>query len=696
MGWIQTGFLFTLGAIAIPLLIHLLNRRQIRRLELGTMRFLQEVIHDSASRRRIRRWFLLATRVALVILLSLLFARPFVPDSAVRDGERLRLVLIDRSAGMTMPGQSGRIIDDAISAAAAAVERAGSDTQVQWAWFDSYVEPLAEGTGRPSPPRLLAGHTDYTAALGWARDWFSSRQSSDTELIIATDLQQSGMTGQRLLGDEIRFPADIPVRIIDVGRAAVDNLAILHVDPGAPQQPAGRSVVMTTTLFKYGALSAEQVPITASAASEHRTVKLKKIVDVAPEQAEEVTFDFGKLEAGTWRITVDIDVNDDLAADNRRVTAVKVADPIDVWVIDPTDDAVVSLPASYYLVAALAQGVSVQRSSEESAGAADVAALDVGELSAATQRFKRFRPRVLDLDASQSQRFSNAQVPLVVVADAGLIPRRLIDQLTSYVESGGKLLVFTGEPISQAAAQYWDTMRLSPGRLARTESSGAMPFRIVSISARGSMLQPFYDPQHGDLGRLAFNSLTAAEVDTGTSVHAWFDQQRPAITEHPLGDGRVVWFLSSADDRGGNWTASPLYLPLVHQMASDLLGLTGEGSVRFRSVGDADVNPSTDSDAVTVSGQSMSRVLHFDQPGFQQREDGALYVINTSPKESDPARMDDGRFVQHFGLTAAGVEEAVATASVVAPQRRELWPWLAAALVVLLFVEFCLANRTPA
>ena len=118
MNFVQSAFLLGGLAVAIPVLVHLLTRMQVRRVELGTMRFLQEVIQDGSQRRRIRQLLLLLTRMAAVAVLALLFARPFIAKRVRGDGNRLRLILIDRSASMGMPGKNGRLIDDAVAAAA--------------------------------------------------------------------------------------------------------------------------------------------------------------------------------------------------------------------------------------------------------------------------------------------------------------------------------------------------------------------------------------------------------------------------------------------------------------------------------------------------------------------------------------------------------------------------------------------------
>lgn len=687
MSFVQTGFLIACAAAAIPVLVHLLSRWQVRSVELGTARFLQEVIHDGAQRRKIRRWLLLVTRMALVTLLALLFARPFLPEWTRRDGDRLRIVMVDRSSSMGMPGQNGRLVDDAVAAAADAVAELGDDADLVWAWFDRHVEPLSETTTRPNAPRAVVGDTDYLAALEWARDRLHADRESIADVVLVTDLQQSGMVAESIAKDSLGFPRDVPVRIIDVGRPAANNLAITGVRVPAAYLDSEQKTTLSVTLFNHGTLPFEEVPLSASAFDGQRTIRLKKSISLPGGQAEEVPLDFGRLDPATWRITVALDVDDDLAADNRRQTAVQVAEPVAVLVLDPgsRDDGVAA--KSYYLAAAIEHTEIQDRETTEG----DDASLN-----------GRFRADVHFLEDEAAPAVSPTSNPLVVVADAGSLSRRSIEQLEEYVRQGGKLLVFAGDGAGGDVSQVWRQTKLAPGQLGPPQRSGAMPFRIVSASGRGTMLEPFEDPQHGDLSRLAFQKLLPVSADDSTEVLAWFDADRPALTRHPVGSGRVVWFLSSADATWGSWTTSPLYLPLVQQMIGDLLNLTGEGPIRFRSLGDPQPLPHQAVGSGTETAQASSAAvsrrgseIRFSQPGFVQRED-TLYVVNGAEKESDPARIEPEMFAEHFDLTLASNDRAAVSESIDGKDRNELWPWLAAAILVLCVGEFTLANRTSA
>lgn len=685
MNFIQAGFLLGSLAVAIPLIIHLLNRWQVRRVEIGTMRFLSEVIRDGAQRRRIRRWLLLLTRMALVIVLACLFARPFLLGETQRDGDRLQIVLIDRSASMGMPGKSGRLIDDGLQAASDRLAAAEEGSQVLWAWFSGTVQPLPPSTTRPSAPRTLDGDTHYHAAVSWARDRIRAFPESRAEVMIVTDLQQSGLAAEPAANESFGFPENVPVHIIDVGRAAANNLAITQLVPQRSRLKTDTDARFTATLFHFGNVPQEEVPMIVSASDGTRTVRLKKSISIPSGQAQDVQFDLGKLDAGLWRVTASIDVADDLAADNRRLSAVQVDEPLGVLVLDGGTAGAGSSNASYYIAAALGGLPRESFASEQ-------------DSSREPAHTGRFAVNVQYLNDQPMSQWNVEQNPLVVVANAGALSGRMVEKLESYVSEGGRLLVFAGDFSRDDSLAAWNQSKLVPGTLRLPQGSGVTPFRIETWLSRTDMLSPFADPQHGDLTRLAFKKLLPVDISDNATVLARFDGDRPAMTTHGVDRGSVVWFLSSADASWSNWTTNPLYLPLVQQMAGDLLNLVGEGPIRFRSIGEPlDFVRPLDAPVTQAAYRAISTAVAepvFEHAGFEQHA-STLYVINGSSRESDPTRMAASVLAGQFGLNLADAAEATPSLQSMSVQKPdELWPWLAAAACVLLIGEFTLANRT--
>ena len=104
MSFLSPLFFAALGAIAIPILVHLIQRERNRVVHFPSLMFLQRIPYQSVRRRRIRHWLLLALRVTAIALLVLAFARPFFPQGALSaaaaGGAREVVILLDQSASM--------------------------------------------------------------------------------------------------------------------------------------------------------------------------------------------------------------------------------------------------------------------------------------------------------------------------------------------------------------------------------------------------------------------------------------------------------------------------------------------------------------------------------------------------------------------------------------------------------------------
>ncbi len=276
------------------------------------------------------------------------------------------------------------------------------------------------------------------------------------------------MVADPIATETLGFPADVPVRIIDVGRPAANNLAVTSVTTPTTRLETKQDVVLSVTLFNYGTLPFEEVPLTAAAQDGSRTVRLKKSINLPGGQAEEISFNFGNLEPGTWQFAVGMDVDDDLAADNRRFTAVEVAKPIQVLVLDSGSEEEGVASESYFLATALEQTGRYEQAADP-------------EDSESSNR-GRFHADVVYLGDEAARVLDVSENPLVVVADAGAISHATIDQLETYVRQGGKALVFAGDGEGSDPSQLWQQAGLAPGEIKRPQRSGAMPFRIVSVS----------------------------------------------------------------------------------------------------------------------------------------------------------------------------------------------------------------------
>src|SRR3974377_1479352 len=76
MTFLTPFVLFGLAAAAIPLLLHLLNLRNLRTVEFSSVRFLKELQKTSLRRVRFKQILLLILRTLLIAAIVLAFSRP--------------------------------------------------------------------------------------------------------------------------------------------------------------------------------------------------------------------------------------------------------------------------------------------------------------------------------------------------------------------------------------------------------------------------------------------------------------------------------------------------------------------------------------------------------------------------------------------------------------------------------------------
>ena len=78
MSFLSPLFFLGLAAIAVPILVHLIQRERSNVVEFPSLMFLRKIPYQSVQRRRIRHWFLLALRALALALIVAAFARPFL------------------------------------------------------------------------------------------------------------------------------------------------------------------------------------------------------------------------------------------------------------------------------------------------------------------------------------------------------------------------------------------------------------------------------------------------------------------------------------------------------------------------------------------------------------------------------------------------------------------------------------------
>jgi hypothetical protein len=252
-----------------------------------------------------------------------------------------------------------------------------------------------------------------------------------------------------------------------------------------------------------------------------------------------------------------------------------------------------------------------------------------------------------------------------------------VNRLAFFVRNGGGLVIFTGDKVAPGCLSALDSVGLGVAKIVGPLDTPGRPWRLESWDAKHPIFRPFADPEHGDLRRPAFTTITKVVPDPSARVPARFQGENPAVIERTVGAGRVILFASAADRDWGDWPRGRLYVPLVHQILTAAMGLADGDRVRAEPVrGDA-------------------------KPGIVVTN-GIAHVSNIDPHESDLSRCTVKQFADQFGFQPPEPDRIASKdprASKTVDDRLrgdELWSWLALGLLGVLMLEHFLANRTAA
>jgi hypothetical protein len=681
MPFLTPLFLIGLGALAVPVLVHLIQRERKRVVEFPSLMFVRRIPYQSVRRRRIRHWALLLLRAAALALIVLAFARPFLRQRASAAvaivGVREIVILLDQSASMGYGDHWTRAQD----AARAVVRGMGNGDRATLVLFAKNAEENMRAT--PDRVRLeaaigaakvTAGATRYGPAIKLGESILARSTVKRREAVIISDFQKSGWTGS----EEARFPEGMTLSTVSVASPHPANLAVPSVSFARAPFSGQERITVTAGLSNKGDEALRDVPVTLEV--DGHEIESQR-ANVQAHASSSVTFTQFTLSGPNVRGTVRAG-SDPMPADNVFHFVLTPSQPVSLVVIDNG-----SPEASLFMSKALAIGTTPT--------------FQVETVSASRAVPASFDKRSVAI-------FNDTMFP--PAASGGVLKR--------FVERGGGLLIVAGDHTTWPAGEAG----LFPGKLGppvnRTSGrSGSLGY----LDYGHAVFEVFKAPRSGDFSAAHIFQYRTVEPAPGDRVIARFDDGAVAAVERKVGAGRIIVWTSTLDDTWTDIAVKPVFLPLVHQLVRYVAHY--EQPTSWMTVGQViDVNARArgaraDRVVVTPSGQRLTQmpageepnasgIVELSEQGFYEVRDAGTaaagrpeaVAVNLDPAESDLAPLDPGELVASVTGHAAQVEPsasaAEATVTLEETERRQsLWWYLLLGGLLLLAAETAIANR---
>jgi hypothetical protein len=336
-----------LWAALLPVVIHLLNRRRTVTVPFSNVALLQALQLDRMRRIKLKQILLLILRAMLIILLVLAFARPTLRGASgqVGDAGTSAVILLDHSLSMQHRTPEGTLYDRAVQRVRALLTLFNDRDDVRLLLVDSSTEE----TEVPSLERLRLhldalcpgfGSTDFEAGLKEVLSHLSQSRMPNRELYFVTDLAYNGWVN---LPDTLANLEGVSVCVIVERPKSVANLGITQVKTVGGSPHVGRPITLEIELINYGSTNRGDVPVQAFLNDRRIT---QQIAHVPAKGRRKLHTRFVPETSGAVSLRVEIG-EDDLDADNRRVTVLSIPKQVRVLLVADVPD------EAYYLAQAL-------------------------------------------------------------------------------------------------------------------------------------------------------------------------------------------------------------------------------------------------------------------------------------------------------------------------------------------------------
>lgn len=690
-------FLWGALAAAIPLLIHLFDRRRPRTHAFGAISFVLRSQKRTASRLKLKRLILYILRTMLLVALPVALARPSCADDAklapTTSGPAATAIVLDTSLSMRFKDGNEALFEKARGLALDALTGLLPEEPATVVLCGAQTTPPgAPAFDRAGQRQLL---DDAQAGFGL------SDMSRCTEL-AAKALEESPLRGKRivLVSDftQTAFRLEAPAPIVKLANGepvhpeivlkdAADKedelpnhaIASLRVEPALNVGPRAYAFGITVRNF-----SKKPVKDLEASLKVGDRIVAKGFVDVAAGGTAQKTLTHRFEEGGTVFGAVTLS-EDALAEDDSRPFVLGVPRALKALIVNGAPNTVRYRDEAFFVEAALhAPGSPVEA-------------------------------RVLDADAASREPLNDYDVLLFLNVPAP--SPEFAAKLRGFVEQGGGLFLSMGDGVEpDVYNERFGSLLPRPLRLMKTAAlpdetdAAAKAARMGEFDLDHPILSPFAGAAREGIAEARFYRymLLEAQGTEASTVLATFGDGAPALAIGRRGKGRVALLTSTVDRDWGDLAIRTGFLPLMQRLSGYLAGTLEERDETRARVGETLHRVPSDRNPVTQYRTPSGTTLE-TRPGAEGRVDvgplsePGIYVAlgegdQPVPEQSFPVLLDaaesDLARVNLDALIASYGEASVKREAGPSEQPKvPVWTWLFVSAVVAFCLEGVLLRR---
>jgi hypothetical protein len=586
MHFLYPAFLFALLTLAIPVLVHLFNFRRYQKVYFSNVQFLKEIQEQQSSRKNLKERLILATRMLALAFLVLAFTKPYIPgqNSANAGKQQAVSVFVDNSYSMQTLNREGTLLDEA--------KRRAKEIASAHTINDRFQLLTQDFEGRHQ--RLLS-RDEFNDAVDAVK---ISPQSRSLQQIISRqqsllDMQRGGNRSVYIISDfqknmdgpqPVKADTGIRINLIRLKASKLPNVAVDSVSLLSAIHRPGESEKLVVRLHNYAGEKADKIPLKLVINGQQKALGSYTV------NARSVQFDtltFSGLQAGWQRAEITLQDNP-VTFDNQFYFTFSVKQQMPILLVDG------GTPNPYLKAVFAADAFFAAKRVPD--GNVDYAGL--------------------------------SNYPLIILSDINTVSTGLSQQLKTYVNKGGTLMVF---PAAEADLNSYHLL-LAQLNTAYPEKLVTEDVNVSSINLQNQVFKNIFEdfPQNPDLPVVKkYYQLSTSSTNRAESLMA-LPGSKPFWAGYASGKGRVYVSAVPLNEDFSNLPRHALFVPVMFRIAL----LSGHDQPLFYTLGR---NETIETASIQTSEKQLLKLVKGTQsiiPDTRQQEGSTMLYISDQLHET--------------------------------------------------------------
>lgn len=340
MIFLNPAVLIGLLAASIPILIHLLNLRKLKKIEFSTLTFLKELQKNKIRKVKLKQWLLLVLRVMIILFIVLAFARPTIEGTAIGGttsaAKTTALFILDDTFSMSVVDQNGSYFNQARQTIKNLLTHFQEGDEVGLILVSDNSTEAANLTSNFSEFERLLETINISHASGMnhnsivkAAEVISQSKNFNKEIYVLSDFQSGRLADESIISDLSQL-LDKSTRIYAINFAGKDvyNLSIDKLEVNTAIFEKDKPISFTVTVTNHSSQTVNNAVLSLFFNEERAA---QKSFSLNPGESNMIVIEAVTNKTGFLDVIAELE-DDDIKHDNKRFISIYLPDKIPILI----------------------------------------------------------------------------------------------------------------------------------------------------------------------------------------------------------------------------------------------------------------------------------------------------------------------------------------------------------------------------